>query len=152
MFNALTRYFTEDDEWEPKICPITMPDGTAKNLNTWAPFLVGIQVYDEFRVYPIELRTLIARCMADAPGDRPSLDELLNIISRNIAQGDDRAIAAQRDWEEEKRKDPTKQKPLVNVKTPPAVEDNDLLIRFFQEYFHEPPVREDPYRDLWDRD
>lgn len=152
MFNALTLYFTEDEQWQPQICRITMPDGTARDINTWAPFLVGHQVYDEFKAYPIELRTLIARCMADDAEDRPSLEELLDTINQNIAQGDERANEAQRNWEEQKRLDPTKEKPAVDVKTPPAVEDNDLLVRFFREYFRELPVREDPYKDLWDGD
>ncbi|KAI1080422.1 hypothetical protein F5B20DRAFT_589492 [Whalleya microplaca] len=142
MFNALTLYHTDDEDWEPRVCPITMPDGEAKDLNTWAPFLVGANdmVYDQFKVYSIELRTLIARCMADDRRDRPSLHELLDTIERNIAAGD-RAAYEARDEE----------KAPVDVKVPPAVEDDDLLRRFFQEYLREPPNRQDPYRNYWPR-
>ncbi|KAI1414549.1 hypothetical protein F5Y13DRAFT_158765 [Hypoxylon sp. FL1857] len=152
MFNALTLYFINDDEWEPRVCPVVMPDGTVYELNTWAPFLVGNEIYDEFRAYPIGLRTLIARCMAHDAEDRPSLEELLNIINYSIAQGDAEAYEARMNWELEKANDPTIQKPPVDIKRPPAAEDDDLLIRFFQEYFREPPVREDPYVDLWNDD
>lgn len=150
MYNALTLYFTEDEDWQPRVCQITMPNGTVRDLNTWAPYLVGNPVYDEFKAYSIELRTLIARCMADDGQDRPTLDELLQIIQRAIARDDAAAREEQAKWNEEKRKDPTKQKPPVGFKRPPAVEDDDLLLRFFREYFREPPVREDPYRDYWD--
>ncbi|KAI2623136.1 kinase-like domain-containing protein [Hypoxylon sp. NC1633] len=149
MFNALTFYFTDDDEWQPRRCNIRMPDGTAKNLNTWAPFLVGSQVYDEFKIHSIELRTLIARCMADNHRDRPSLDELLAIIQQNIANVDAAGWNAQQRWQQEKAVDPTKQKPPIDVKRPPAAEDDDLLRRFFREYLRDPPVRDDPYRDYW---
>ncbi|KAI0380726.1 hypothetical protein F5Y04DRAFT_256594 [Hypomontagnella monticulosa] len=149
MFNALTLYFTDDEEWQPKICQVTMPDGATKDLNTWAPFLVGDGVYTDFERYSIELRTLIARCMADRGEDRPSLEELLNIIQGNIARGDIAADEAQRKWEEEKAEDPTKQRPPVDVKRPPDVEDNELILRFFREYLREPPTRMDPYEDHW---
>ncbi|KAI1104886.1 hypothetical protein F4804DRAFT_305780 [Jackrogersella minutella] len=144
MFNALTLYGTDDEEWQPQVCAITMPDGTAEDLNTWAPFLVGDQAYDDFKSYSIELRTLIARCMADRGEDRPPLDELLHLIQQNIAQEDAAANEARRQWQEEKQAGPNKQKPPVDFKRPPAVEDDDLLNRFFMEYLREPPIREDP--------
>lgn len=145
MFNALTLYFTDDEDWQPKICSITMPDGTAKDLNTWAPFLVGGEAYDDFQHYSIELRTLIARCMADRREDRPSLEELLQIVQLNITRGDAAADEERRKWEEEKAADPTKQRPPVDLKKAPDIEDDDLIQRFFREYLREPPTREDPY-------
>ncbi|KAI0000098.1 hypothetical protein F4779DRAFT_604984 [Xylariaceae sp. FL0662B] len=140
MFNALTLYHTDDEDWEPRLCPVTLPDGTAMDLNTWAPFLVGAddKVYDQFKVYSAELRILIARCMADDRKERPSLQELLDIIERNIAAGDRAAEEARNE----------KRTP-VDVSVPPAVEDDDILRRFFQEYLREPPSRQDPYRDYW---
>ncbi|KAI1135699.1 hypothetical protein F5Y05DRAFT_394210 [Hypoxylon sp. FL0543] len=152
MFNALTLYFTEDDEWQPTVCPIQMPDGTAKDLNTWAPFLVGLQVYDQFRAYPVALRTLIARCMADAAEDRPSLDELVNIISENIEESNAKGNEVSYAWREWLREDPTRERPPDDVTGPPDIEDNELYVRFFREYFREPPVRQSPYTDLWDAD
>ncbi|KAI4865063.1 hypothetical protein F4820DRAFT_421694 [Hypoxylon rubiginosum] len=152
MYNALTLYYTDDQDWQPEVCPITLPNGTFYNLNTWAPFLVGdaARVYDEFKRYSIELRTLIARCMADRQEDRPSLQELIDIIRVNIGGGDSAAVDAQRQFDDEKLVDPTKEKPPVDVTRPPPVEDDELLLRFFREYLREPPVREDPYRDYWD--
>ncbi|KAI1377211.1 hypothetical protein F4677DRAFT_415627 [Hypoxylon crocopeplum] len=128
-----------------------MPNGTNRDLRTWAPFLVGNMLHPEFRMYNAELRNLIARCMADDRRDRPYLDELLYIVQQNIANVDAAAAEASRKWEEEKRNDPAKQKPPVDVKAPPAVEDDDLLRRFFQEYLRQPPIREDPYKDLWNQ-
>ncbi|KAL7625804.1 hypothetical protein AAE478_005027 [Parahypoxylon ruwenzoriense] len=153
MYNALTLYQVTDDDgdWAPQTCPIRMPDGTENNLVTWAPNLVGYDelVYDQFKVYSEELRTLIARCMADDQENRPSLDELLETIQRNILAGDAAAVEARRRWEEEKEENPDKQKDPVDVKRPPAIEDDDLLGRFFQEYLRDPPARNDPYEEQW---
>ncbi|KAI1772884.1 hypothetical protein F4818DRAFT_443765 [Hypoxylon cercidicola] len=151
MYNSLTLYYTDDEDWQPEVCPIAMPDGTAYNLNTWAPFLVGddASVYEDFRSYSTELRTLIARCMADRQEERPSLHELLDLIQANIARGDATAANAQMQFEAEKQLDPTKQKPPVDIKRPPPIEDDDLLQRFFREYLREPAMREDPYSDYW---
>ncbi|KAI0169698.1 hypothetical protein GGR52DRAFT_551097 [Hypoxylon sp. FL1284] len=153
MYNTLTLYYTDDEEWQPRVCPITMSNGTTYGLNTWAPFLAedDARVYEDFKSYSTELRTLIARCMADRKEDRPSLQELLYLTQANIAREDAAAANTQRQFEEAKRADPTIQKPLVDIRRPPPVEDDDLLRRFFREYFREPPVREDPYRDYWDK-
>ncbi|KAI1767444.1 kinase-like domain-containing protein [Hypoxylon sp. FL1150] len=153
MYNALTLYFTSDEDWQPQVCPITMPDGTTKNLNTWAPFLVGhdARVYEDFRSYSVQLRTLIARCMADRQEDRPSLQELLDIIQANIASGDAAAANKRMQFEAARQVDPSIRIPPVNIKRPPPVEDDNLLQRFFREYLREPPLREDPYRDYWDQ-
>ncbi|OTB06167.1 hypothetical protein M426DRAFT_9982 [Hypoxylon sp. CI-4A] len=139
MYIALTLYFTEDEDWAPTTCNITMPDGTSQDLVTWAPFLVGEPVYDEFKAYSTELRTLIARCMADKQEDRPSLDELVDTIRAQIVKGDTEASAL-----------PHKARTVDDLKRPPPVESDELLHRFAQEYFREPPVREDPYREYWD--
>ncbi|KAI1391517.1 uncharacterized protein F4822DRAFT_396980 [Hypoxylon trugodes] len=149
MFNALSLYWASDDEWEPRVCQIKMPDGSTKGLNTWAPYLVGTPIYPEFAPYSETLRTLIARCMAHHRQDRPSLKELLDTIEQAIAQGDTAADEAQRKWNEEKRKNPNAQKSPVDIRKPPSVEDDDLLRRFFQDYFRDPPIREDPYTDHW---
>lgn len=153
MYNSLTLYWTDDDEWEPQVCPITMPDRTSKNLNTWAPGLVGHAnlVHERNKRYSVELRTLIARCMADEQEDRPSLQELLYIIQVNIARGDMAAANAQMQFEAARQQNPTIQKPPIDIKRPPPIEDNDLLGRFFQEYLRDPPVREDPYKGYWDQ-
>ncbi|KAI2464868.1 hypothetical protein F4781DRAFT_50856 [Annulohypoxylon bovei var. microspora] len=151
MYNALTLYFTDDEDWQPQVCQVMMPNGQSRAVSTWAPFLVGNQVYDDFRAYSVELRSLVARCMADNRRDRPSLDELLNVIQRNIRRGDLDAEEAKNRWEEEKAADPDKQKPPVDIKRPPRVEDDALLLRFFREYIRDPPRRDDPYEDLWDQ-
>ncbi|KAI5859501.1 hypothetical protein GGS23DRAFT_616193 [Durotheca rogersii] len=153
MYNALTLYqvVADDGDWAPRACPITMPDGSAKNLVTWAPFLVGREelVYDEFKAYGDDLRTLIARCMADEPEDRPGLQELLDTTTKNIAAGDRIAAAAQEGWERQKEGYPGRREGPVDVSRPPEVEDDDLVRRFFREYLNDPPARGDPYRDYW---
>ncbi|KAI1406022.1 hypothetical protein F4819DRAFT_442562 [Hypoxylon fuscum] len=152
MYNAVTGHTTIDDEWKPRVCPITMPDGTARDLNTWAPFLVGEEhtIEDHFKRHSIELRTLIARCMADQREDRPSLAQLLEEIQENILRGDVRAYEAQVAFNDARLVNPTLQKPPVDVSRPPHVEDDDLLRRFFFEYLREPPVVPDIFQDLWE--
>ncbi|XXH00668.1 hypothetical protein Hte_007018 [Hypoxylon texense] len=154
MYNALTLYYTDDLDWTPEVCPITLPNGEPYNLNTWAPFLVGnpARVYPHFATYSIELRTLIARCMADRQEDRPSLEELMRIIYTNIREGTDAAVEAQMQFEDERLLDPTKEKLPVDVTAPPPVEDDELLERFWAEYLREPPIKEDPYREFWAED
>ncbi|KAI0135745.1 hypothetical protein F4814DRAFT_402398 [Daldinia grandis] len=151
MFNSLTLYYTDDEDWQPQVCRIIMPDGTGKDLNTWAPFLVGDAVYEEFTFYNADLRTLIARCMADDREDRPTLNELLTTIQESIARDDATAFEAEERLQTERAEDPTRQRPPVDVARPPKVEDDALLSRFFQEYIRDPPARNDPYGGLWDQ-
>ncbi|KAI8958901.1 hypothetical protein F5Y11DRAFT_334724 [Daldinia sp. FL1419] len=140
MFNALSLYHTDDEDWQPRICTIQMPDGKSRDLSTWAPFLVGDQVYEAFTHYGIDLRTLIARCMADDGEDRPTLDELLAIIQYSIARDDVQASEVSL----------VSQEPPIDVSKPPAIETDALLQRFFREYFLEPQMRPDPYVEFWD--
>ncbi|KAI1661173.1 hypothetical protein F4813DRAFT_346649 [Daldinia decipiens] len=151
MFNALTLFHTDDEDWQPRICHVIMPDGISKDLNTWAPFLVGDEVYEEFTYYSVDLRTLIARCMADDREDRPTLNELLTTIQTSIARDDAIAFETERVFQTERAADPTRQRLPVNVTRPPEVEDDALLSRFFQEYIRDPPSREDPYGEFWDQ-
>ncbi|KAI1451378.1 hypothetical protein F4805DRAFT_451668 [Annulohypoxylon moriforme] len=146
MFSAMTFYFTDDPEWRPRVCGVPMPDGEIENLETWAPYLVGEPVYDEFKPYSLELRSLIARCMADNPDERPTLDVLLDIIEDNIRRGDEAAAEDRRRSEE----DPDRERPPVGVVDPPEVESDELLARWDREYILEPIVRDDPYADYWD--
>ncbi|KAI2608155.1 uncharacterized protein GGS25DRAFT_489096 [Hypoxylon fragiforme] len=151
MFNAMTIYYTDDDEWEPRRCRISMPDGRTKNLNTWAPFIVGSQALAQFTHHEIGLRTLIARCMADHRDDRPSLRELLDTVRQNIARGDAEAAEEKRKWDRAKARDPSVRKPRIDIKRPPKVEEDELLLKFFQEYLRDAPIRQDFYAGQWDR-
>lgn len=42
--------------------------------------------------------------------------------------------------------------PLVTTnQIPPRIEDDDLIRRFYNNYFHEPPPDHDPWKDFWHR-
>ncbi|KAI1444777.1 kinase-like domain-containing protein [Annulohypoxylon stygium] len=150
MFNMLTMYYTDDPEWQPRECEVRMPHGELFPILTWAPFLVGNLVYPEFQKYNLDLRMLIARCMADSKDDRPVLDELVAIIQDNIRSGDEAAARLQAEWEEELRNNPGSGPPSVDVTQPPEVESDSLLRRWRREYLDEPEKREDLYAALWD--
>ncbi|KAI1214611.1 uncharacterized protein F4807DRAFT_403970 [Annulohypoxylon truncatum] len=149
MFNTMTFYFTDDPDWKPRDCVVQGEGDHYEIVNTWAPYLVGFSVYAEFQKYEIELRSLVARCMADNPADRPTLGELIETIEENMRRGDEDADEEFRRWEEIRRIDPRAQKPPVDVRRPPAAETNDLLKRWAQEYIYQPINRQDPYEDLW---
>ncbi|KAI1092518.1 hypothetical protein F5B19DRAFT_203927 [Rostrohypoxylon terebratum] len=150
MFNTLTMYYTEDPEWQPRVCEIRMPGGELLPMLTWVPFLVGDLVYPEFQKYDLDLRMLLARCMADSKDDRPGLDELVAIIQDNIRSGDEAAVRLQAEWEEELRRNPDWKPPGVDVTQPPEVESDNLLRRWRREYLDEPEKRKDLYAALWD--
>ncbi|KAI0883235.1 uncharacterized protein GGS22DRAFT_37690 [Annulohypoxylon maeteangense] len=150
MFNILTFYFTDDPDWQARDCEMQMPDGEMRVVRTWAPYLVGDPVYDEFKNYDIEMRTLIARCMADDPDDRPPLDELVDAIEYFIGQGDEAANEESRRLEEMRAQNQEPRPPPIDVKRAPDVESDELLKRWAREYINEPLMRQDPYADLWD--
>ncbi|KAI1085535.1 kinase-like domain-containing protein [Whalleya microplaca] len=136
---------------------VILHDNTPYQINTWAPYLVepsaklaadNIANGDLARI-PYNLRLAVALCMSDDAKERPSLDELLEIIQENIQRGDEAArrdrgagegarVAKPDDWYRTR---------LVNADD----EDDELISKFARDYFlWSDPYKNDIYEAYWD--
>ncbi|KAI0471773.1 kinase-like domain-containing protein [Xylariaceae sp. FL0804] len=146
MFNCMTLSFPAE---YPQTCAIQQDDGTYRYLTTYGFHLVGPyqgtgnapepQVDERFRNYDRNLRLLIARCLADDPDDRPDLHELIWEVEEGFTVTDDMASEASAGPFDIQRPQPVE------------TEHDDLLWKFYQDYFFNAPNITDPYAGEWDQ-
>ncbi|KAI0882246.1 kinase-like domain-containing protein [Annulohypoxylon maeteangense] len=120
---------------------------------TWGSFLMepppGVQIqgsppFDELVAgYDFNLRQLIARCMADATGDRPTISELSTDVLRGIVESDNRKYF----WANYEQYAPGN--PGYNPLIPPQVESDELVAKWYNDYFVEPPPNPDRNEGNW---
>ncbi|KAI8630106.1 kinase-like protein [Xylariaceae sp. FL1651] len=114
----------------------------------------------DYRNADLELRELAARCMCEDPWQRPTLSELHDRCIANINKGNDDAVAAAMGlfpgslpfvpgapppnpfMEDESY---TKRRPLGQP------EPDELLVKFYRDYFLDAPPVTDPYEDYWSK-
>ncbi|KAI2472623.1 kinase-like protein [Annulohypoxylon bovei var. microspora] len=149
MFNLLTlKHPTPICDWVAKQRRITIPPfHQPKELWTWAWFLLpaeGEPPIDKFyEAYDWDLRVLIARCMADDTAERPNLSELYYALELGIIMADRRVA-----------RDPIafSYAPgglTYDPMTPPPSDGDDILRKFYIDYFRDPPIKVDPYARMW---
>ncbi|KAI1378571.1 kinase-like domain-containing protein [Hypoxylon crocopeplum] len=155
MFNLLTSCQPYSESWVPRNRMLKMRDGTLKMVMTWGWWFIEDPEFTMFPIYTmntLDLRHLVARCMADMPEDRPSIEELLFLIDKGIVESDERVLAAEMTIARNGGVVP----PGSGIPTgrdtvfyPQEIEREEILTKFYNDLFRSPPVRPDPYYHLW---
>ncbi|KAI0006476.1 kinase-like domain-containing protein [Xylariaceae sp. FL0662B] len=136
---------------------VTMPDGSSYELDTWGPYLVETeQKMAESAENPdlgridYSLRVLVARCLADSPKDRPSLEELLTLIQQGVEAGD--RIAERNSSQDRNYPYYWRTNPDWYRRRPKADEEDDVLLRRFSDHYflNIPPYKPDIYAGYWE--
>ncbi|KAI1413239.1 kinase-like protein [Hypoxylon sp. FL1857] len=152
MFNLLTLRHPREEWWEPQSRYFKRsPDQAAgESIDTWGWILLenafGSPLDPFIQAYDLDLRMLIARCLAHQPSDRPALDELLATIQLGIQNSDRNSL--QRGGAAAAQNDDPDDLSVFDIVQPE--EDNEILEKFYYDYLLEPAVRDDPYAPYWD--
>ncbi|KAI0008696.1 hypothetical protein F4779DRAFT_618334 [Xylariaceae sp. FL0662B] len=143
MFNLLTLRHTKS--WSFRFRTLRQGPGASQAIATygWQMIDTADKLEPVIAPYPLPLRSLIARCMADSQEERPELQELLDVIQEGIRQGDE--AAAKEKAEAKADPDP------IDVEKLPQVESDELVEKFNRDYFREPFMKLDRYDGLWGR-
>ncbi|KAI1389299.1 kinase-like domain-containing protein [Hypoxylon trugodes] len=133
MFNLITLR-TPSRGWLPRYRVTEQPPAT---FSTWGWPLLPSTEYRPSELIELvdhQLRILVALCMADSPNQRPDLGALLETTIIRIEQLDRQEGEASPDPE----------------RFPALNESDDLLTRFYVDYFTDPPFPSDPYEAYWE--
>ncbi|KAI2614890.1 kinase-like domain-containing protein [Hypoxylon sp. NC1633] len=133
MFNFMTLCHPDNDSWTFLNMPLQDQNGEVTRIDTWGWCLLANEagLPTPFEDYDPLLCHLVARCMAHLPSQRPDLGQLLAVIEDAIRQTDSGTDSPN----------------LARSQT----EGDDLLVKFYTDYFRSPPERRDPYAAFWDQ-
>ncbi|OTA80878.1 hypothetical protein M434DRAFT_380722 [Hypoxylon sp. CO27-5] len=151
MFDLLTlRHPTDIAYWKPQNREFKRysSDPAVPPMLTWGWMLLTSSetpLEPFIQSYDIDLRLLIARCMAENPLDRPDLDQLLGEIQRGSGNAD---------RNEPNRRDPRADSDnaaegLTAWDVVQAVETDVVIQKFYNDYLRDAPNIPDPYATLW---
>ncbi|OTA64275.1 kinase-like protein [Hypoxylon sp. EC38] len=151
MFDLLTLHHPKDTaSWKPQNREFKRysSDPAVPPMLTWGWMLLTSSetpLEPFVQSYDIDLRLLIARCMAENPLDRPDLDQLLGEIQRGSGN-------AERN--EPNRRDPRADsdnaaKGLTAWDVVQAVETDEVIQKFYNDHLRDAPNNADPYATLW---
>ncbi|KAI1209203.1 kinase-like domain-containing protein [Annulohypoxylon truncatum] len=153
MFNLLTlSHPVPNEDWFPQPRVVQSPRGDIV-VETYGWFLIqppppnpamapDPTIYMER--YDFTLRSLIARCMADDTNDRPDFHEIWTACMLGIAETDTR-----KNFNQENAALLSVGGDHYDPMIVPEVESDEIVHKFYQDYFVNPPARADPYAGRW---